>query len=240
MKTTMLKSILLSIIISVSLSGLIPAAETKVTIESHGWKLIGDLNIPGSDGPVPAVILLNKAAGNRMAYAPLAAKLAEKGIASLRVDLRGHGESINLGKFVPGKTSDHITQSDMDVLSVHNYIKSIEKIDKNRIGIVGASYTGEAAAVTGKDHGYAKAYVILSSGNFSGESIKNMDKSGVPWWHITSKEDRYLKEIIAEIKKVSKTAKVTIVDGTKHATDLLIHHPVLNGAIAKWFEERLK
>jgi alpha-beta hydrolase superfamily lysophospholipase len=73
--------------------------ETRITIENDGWKLAGDLLIPESKKLVPAVILINKANGNRRVYKKIAKHLAENRIASLRLDLRGHGESINKGKF---------------------------------------------------------------------------------------------------------------------------------------------
>jgi alpha-beta hydrolase superfamily lysophospholipase len=47
--------------------------------------------------------MLNKTAGDRDIYRNLAMQLAERGIASLRLDLRDHGSSINQGQFIPGK-----------------------------------------------------------------------------------------------------------------------------------------
>ena len=75
-----------------------PGDDTRVVIESRGWQLIGDLCIPGSEKRCPAVLLLNKAAGDRTVYDELARQLAARGIASLRLDLPGHGESVNLGR----------------------------------------------------------------------------------------------------------------------------------------------
>ena len=72
------------------------APETRVTITSEGWTLSGDFT-PGAPGRAPAVLLLNGAARDRSAYSSLARLLAVRGIGSLRIDLRGHGESINLG-----------------------------------------------------------------------------------------------------------------------------------------------
>lgn len=75
--------------------------QERITIDSGGWKLIGDILLPDTITPVPVVILLNKAAGNRTVYGELSAHLLKNGIGSLQIDLRGHGESINRGRFTP-------------------------------------------------------------------------------------------------------------------------------------------
>ena len=77
--------------------------DVRVVITSDGWKLIADLMLPEASAPPPAVLMLNKAVGDRKAYVDLARHLAGRGIASLRLDLRGHGESVNLGRFIPGE-----------------------------------------------------------------------------------------------------------------------------------------
>ena len=66
------------------------------------WELIGDLVIPNTEEKPPVVLLLNKANGNREVYRTMANYLSDRGIASLRLDLRGHGESTNVEKFIPG------------------------------------------------------------------------------------------------------------------------------------------
>ena len=80
------------------------AQSERISIQSQGWELVGDLTIPEVDAnadtdsvaPVPAVLMLNQAAGDRTPYVDLAGYLADRGIASLRLDLPGHGESTNL------------------------------------------------------------------------------------------------------------------------------------------------
>lgn len=204
-RNVIIARILRLVSIYICVSGFLFCDETKVEIQSHGWKLIGDLIIPASDNPVPAVILLNKAAGDRQVYQNLAAELSKRGIASLRVDLRGHGESTNLGEFIPGKMSE--SEMDLmiwdvyeDVWSIHKYLKSNNKISADSIRFVGSSYSVEAIAESGRRFGYGKAYVCLSAGSFSEESIINMDKTGLPCWHIVSSDNPYLKEIFTEIK----------------------------------------
>jgi dienelactone hydrolase len=218
--------------------------ERRVIVDSNGWKIVGDLLVPKSKRPVPAVILLNKAAGNRRAYELLARHLAERGIASFRIDLRGHGESINKGKFVPGSQGSLslIEGSDEDVTSAFRYLKTVAGIDAQKIGFVGASYSGEEMAVSARKYGYGKAYVAISPGSFSEESTEAIDRSGIPWLFIKSTEERAktLKDFFPLLRQRSRTAQIMEVVGTEHATDIFGAHPELAEMIAVWFTYHLR
>lgn len=218
------------------------SAVRQISISSDGWNLMGDLRVPKSPRSLPVVILLNKAGGSRQAYEGLAEELASLEIASLRLDLRGHGESTNKGKFGPPFDAPMlklIEGSDQDVSAAVAYLKKLKEIDANRIGIVGASYTGEQMAISARKSGYAKAYVALSPGSFSEESIKAIDASSAAWLFVRSAHERHLKGLHESIRKVSKTAELYEVGGDKHATDLLDSLPKLVGMIAVWFKYKL-
>lgn len=212
--------------------------ETRVVLESDGWRLVGDLRIPAGEGRFPAVTLLNKAAGDRTAYEELARLLAERGIASLRLDLRGHGESTNLGRFTPGD-SEMLVGSERDVATAHEYLRSHSRIDADRLGVVGGSYSGEMMAVAGREHRYAQAYVALSPGSFSEESLAAIDPSGIPWLFVKSENERYLRGFETEVRELSESAEILILPGSAHATDLLAEHDELAGRIASWLADRL-
>lgn len=218
--------------------------ERRVVVESGGWKLVGDLIVPKSKRPAPAVILLNKAAGDRKAYESLARRLAEHGVASLRIDLRGHGESVNKGKFVPGAEDalSLIEGSDEDVTSAFRYLKTVRGVDAQRVGFVGASYSGEAMAVSARKHGYGKAYVALSPGSFSEESMEAIDRSGLPWLFVKSTAERAksLQDFFPLLRQKSRTAQVMEVAGTEHATDILGAHPELAEMLAVWLKHHLR
>ncbi|MEQ1762045.1 MAG: hypothetical protein ABL984_02760 [Pyrinomonadaceae bacterium] len=217
-------------------------ADRRVTIESYGWKLIGDLRMPKVKGPVPVVLMFNKANGSRDAYKPLAGYLSDRDIASFRIDLRGHGESTNKGKFGPPFDAPMLAlteESDRDVYAAVAYVKGLKGIDIARIGIVGASYSGEEMAIAARKMGYAKAYVALSPGSYSEQSINAIDTSGARWLFVRSADERNLKGMHEEIRKISKTAELFEVAGSKHASDLLDATPGLPEMIAAWFKHNL-
>ena len=214
---------------------------TRVDVQSDGWKLVGDLAIPKAREPVPAVLMLNKAAGNREVYSDLADELAIRGIASLRLDLRGHGESVNLGTFVPtDEGRAMIAGTEADVIAACQYLRSLHGIDSTSIAVVGASYSGEEMMQAARIAGYADAYVALSPGSLSDESIRSIDSTGIPWFYIASKDERWLKEVTAAVLQMSHSAETLILPGTSHATDILQSRPDIAARIAVWLAAHLK
>jgi len=218
------------------------AVESTVTVHSGDWELIGDLSVPDSNEPLPVVLMLNKAADNRTAYEGMARALDDRNIASLRLDLRGHGESTNLGTFVPGEISPHpmIWDAEQDVVAAIRYLQGDERFNSDRIALVGGSYSGEEMAEAGRIIGYAAAYVELSPGSFSDESIAGIDESGVPWLFVTSRDEPHLQEIRQLVTEQSLTVEQIITPGRNHASRLLGDFPDLNERIAVWLESKLR
>jgi dienelactone hydrolase len=200
------------------------------------------MRVPVSEKPAPVVLMLNKAMGDRTVYKELADALFEKGIASLRLDLPGHGESVNLGKFVPGKEerSPMIWDAEKGIIAAHQYLKNSRELDSNKICIIGASYSGEEMAEAGRVKGYAKAYVAFSPGSFTDKSIHDIDSSRVSWLFVVSNNERYLKGVTASVQVSSRTAELMIMPGAAHASDILINNPGLVMRIAIWIEYALK
>ena len=215
----------------------------KRTFYVDGWHIKADLLSPTvkNNKKLPLVVMLNKAAGDRKAYHALARKLLDKGFASLRVDLRGHGESINKGHF------DHIKLKNFEILE--GTYKDIAVITQwvrgnsqyNAIAIIGASYSGEHMMLAAETGGYADAYIALSPGSFSDESIDKVDASRKPWFFLRSETELpFFDEIFAKLKERSKTAKIQIVDGDAHASDMLIDNPALEDDLIAWLTLKLK
>ena len=208
--------------------------DERVTIPSDAWRLIGNVVRPAAAGRVPAVLMLNKANGDRRVYTELARELARRGIASLRMDLRGEGESTTLGSFVPGLPNGALEHEERDVTAAMRWLRAHASVDPARIGVVGASYSGEAMAVAARAGAQARAYVALSPGSLSLETIDAIDPSGVPWWILRSRNERFVRDVVDSTRARSRTARVTEVAGAAHATDMLVWRPELAGEIAEW------
>jgi hypothetical protein len=86
----------------------------------------------------------------------------------------------------------------------------------------------------------ARAYVALSPGSLSERTIADIDSSGVPWSIIVSRNERFLRGIVAAVRERSRTATIMEVDGRAHASDILVAHPELSVTIADWLAEHLR
>ncbi len=225
-----------------------------VTIHSDGWMLEGDLQLP-VDVPVRAfAVLLHKAAGDRSAYQQMARTMAGSGIASLRIDLRGHGESTNKGVFDPEISRyfdqddpavvanfELIRAGDRDILAVLRWLQGQPAYAELPLVMMGSSYTGEEMAEAGAAFGYADVYVALAPGNFSEDSISRIDGSAVPWLFVRAEvELPFFPALFEAIRDGSESAEIWVLPGEGHATDLFDANPELHSRLLEWINEQLE
>lgn len=131
-----------------------PAAET-VTFEVDGQRVVGTLVIP--DGPPPPVVLLFHGfggsrdelpiplAGNEGIFERAARLWADQGLASLRIDFRGSGDSD--GQFEDTTYSAQIA----DGIAAVRFLEAEPRVNGGRLGLVGWSQGGMvASAVAGR------------------------------------------------------------------------------------------
>jgi hypothetical protein len=117
-----------------------------VILENAGQQLFGVAHFPlvsPTNQRAPAVLICHGFGGNKIGqgrmYVLLAEKLAKAGIAALRVDFRGCGDS-------EGQFGD-LTMEGLisDATIALQYLSGHQRIDASRIGIVGSSLGGPVA-----------------------------------------------------------------------------------------------
>jgi cephalosporin-C deacetylase-like acetyl esterase len=131
-----------------------PAAgvnETIVAFESEGQTVVGTLALPrvGAE-PFPTVLMLHGftntrdelpvAGTNEKMYERMARVLGDEGIASLRIDFRGSGDSA--GAWADTTFTGQIS----DTLTALNYLATLPMVDMTRLGLLGFSQGGLVAA----------------------------------------------------------------------------------------------
>ncbi len=145
-----MKKILLIIVVLIGLIGYASATESKkecinqplriginkVTFKSQGTKIVGNLFIPENyvEGEkLPAIIFITPATGVKEQVSGVYAnKLAEKGFITLAFDHRSYGESDG----EPRSTEDIFMKSE-DIKSAVSFVRSLEQVDKDKIGATG-------------------------------------------------------------------------------------------------------
>ena len=172
--------------------------ETKVVLDNG---IVGTVNQPTGATKAPAVLMLHGFGSTKDEvgdmYKNLSAKLAEKGIASFRLDFRGWGES---GNYMWNSTVD---QQVADAQTAYEYLGKLDFVDPARIGIQGFSLGGADAIASVSEHPQQyKSMVTWSSvgdlnkdfvGVVGQANIDNVMKSGqaeidLGWRKVTLKD----------------------------------------------------
>jgi dienelactone hydrolase len=110
-------------------------------------------------------------------YKRLAEALSKQGIASLRIDFRGWGESA-------GKMEESTLQGQVDdAATAYTYFQGLPFVDQARIGVVGFSLGGGIAVVSAAQHPewYTSMVTWSSVGDFKADFLflgqENFDKA---------------------------------------------------------------
>jgi len=137
----------------------VPYGEATVRFPSMspGVELAGTLSIPGGEGPFPAVVLVSGSGPQNRdeeiighkPFGVIADYLARRGIAVLRYDDRGVGDST--GDFASATTLDLAE----DARGALAFLAGTGNIDSGRVGIVGHSEGGLIAAIIAGEQGRA-------------------------------------------------------------------------------------
>lgn len=152
-----------------------PYNEEEVTFENktENVTLAGTLTIPQGSGPFPVALLIagtgpharDATYQGHKTFLVLADYLARNGIAVLRFDKRGCGEST--GSFQMATMIDFAD----DVEAGINYLKSRKEIDSCHIGLIGHSEGGTIGTIVANGSQDVAFVVILASPGVNGEEI---------------------------------------------------------------------
>lgn len=124
----------------------VQAAEEVVTIKGTQREIPATITLPDGAGPFPFVVMFHGTGSNRHeagnGYDMLAPLLAEAGIASARFDFAGSGDSkVDYVEYTPSSGMQ-------DGLDVVDYMRGLEQIDDDRLGVLGWSQGGLVAMLT--------------------------------------------------------------------------------------------
>ncbi|MBU3100525.1 MULTISPECIES: alpha/beta hydrolase [Clostridium] len=117
-----------------------------VEIDSENLRLRGMLHIPENiNNKVPIVIIFHGFCGDKMGphfiFVKLSRLLEKAGIACIRFDFAGSGESD--GDFIDMTMDTELK----DANNILNYVRTLDFVDNDRIGIVGLSMGGAIASM---------------------------------------------------------------------------------------------
>lgn len=154
------------------ISSLMGAAVGQIALAQEGFKeypvtleqgIAAIVTEPEATEPVPAVLMLHGFGSHKDEvgdmYKRLAAALAEQGIASLRLDFRGWGESAG------GMENSTVQGMVEDAEVGYSYLTSLDFVDDSRVGVIGFSLGGRIAIVSAAQHpDWYQTMVLWSTG----------------------------------------------------------------------------
>ena len=121
-----------------------PSNEGFIALESRGIRLAATLDLPAGEGPFPAMVFVHGSGRvTRHQFTEIAKWFAANGIAILRFDKRGVGQS--LGEYQGVNAYNSIAVFDEladDVLAGVSFLKAHPKINPGQIGLYGGSQAG--------------------------------------------------------------------------------------------------
>ncbi|MYA64958.1 MAG: alpha/beta fold hydrolase [Gemmatimonadetes bacterium] len=165
-----------------------------------GHTLAGTFTRPASDGPFPAVILIsgsgpqdrNGASLGHRPFLVLADHITRRGIAVLRYDDRGVGEST--GDFLAATSKDFAS----DALAAVAYLKGRDDVDPAKIGLAGHSEGGLIAPMVAVESPDVSYIVLMAAPGVLGENLANAQTG------LIARAGGASEEVIAEIQKMRR------------------------------------
>ena len=206
-------------------------AQVKLTT-SDGVKLEAVYYPPlSSTSGAKALLLLHEAYQDHRSWDSFGKAAQEMGYAVLSLDLRGHGKSGG------EKTFDQAMDQDVDAAIA--WLRSAPEIDRDRLGIAGASLGANLALRAGGRYPDIQSIALLSPGMLLwdvGIAEAVIEYGARPLLLVTSEEDAYPAGTVQELDKLAKGMhEVQIYPGAEHGTQLLGAHPDLTPLLLDWF-----
>lgn len=155
--------------------------DTSFQQQKEDFRLAGTLTMPEGEGPFPALALVsgsgpqdrNETVMGHKPFHVIADRLTREGFAVLRYDDRGVAESE--GDFNEG-TIDKFTE---DANSAFEFLKNYEKVDPERVGMLGHSEGGVVISQLAAEKSEPAFLVLLASPALPGDSTLFMQNRAI-------------------------------------------------------------
>ena len=197
---------------------------------------------------VPLVIMLHSLGSRKEVYNSFVEDLRSRGIASVRFDLRGHGESIgnsvnNRKTYWQQYSNKTFQKYPDDIITVLDFIKdNFQQVDTNKTAIIAADISANSSILAANNK--IKTLVLLSPCiDFKGikTSVKLVDYGNHPILFIVSKKDKFGYYQSSELIKYAQGKKVLKVLDFGGMGDRIIKlNPSAKVVILQWIDENFK
>ena len=224
-----------------------PATRDMSLATPDGFVLKGTLTVPAQRGPRPVVILAHSFRSDRSSWKPLVADLNARGIATLALDLRGHGLSTLKGGVPLAVTEDFKASSaavgfdriPSDLAQAAQWVRKQPRIDGRRLGLAGAS-VGAYSVLIAAPQVHPVAVLALSPAGGWGEApearaARAVEEAKAAVFVLASADDASTLPTAGALKGILGVYAQT-APGTAHGEAFL---PAFTDTLGGWFGEYL-
>lgn len=228
--------------------------QTADGVTIHGWYIhAGDHEVDRSQlAQVPAVVLLHMNRGRKEDWEPLFLALRERGIASLAVDMRGHGESTkgakgeDLARRVAERDPELYRSMWQDAAAAVRWLEEFGH-KAERIGLAGASVGCSVAIDAARRDSRLQVVAALTPGeNYLGvPTMEHLKDWGERALLVVTSEEEAPKgpKAIYELLSRREEARVelwTLKEKEIHGTRMFGRVSGIEDRLAAWFAEELR
>jgi predicted alpha/beta hydrolase len=165
-------------------------SEREVTLKAaDGWQLAGSLSLPNANNKSAGVVLIHGSRHEKDAYGQALPRLLdERGIATLRIDIRGRGasrEPLTFNSMPP----DQRRAVRLDVIAAVDFLSSQPRVDGQCIAVIAEQDSANPAVIACAKDRRVAAFVLLS-GRLNNEAKDAIASASFPVFCLVSKEDR--------------------------------------------------
>lgn len=219
-----------------------------VILDSMGGAKIAGTFYPSPKANSPAILMLHQWMKDRTTFDDLAKRMQAKGIGVLAIDGRGFGESVKTADgtaIAPEKTSEAVEGMKSDVKAAFEYLARQDNVDKNQMGIIGASYGSSLAVMFAADEPKVKAIALLSPGlNYFGNLPTDpaVRKYGNrPILLVAAEDDKESAGAVTKLKEAGNSTahEVKVYKQGGHGTDIFAAKAGLEDLLIEFFTKNL-
>ena len=193
-------------------------------------------------------LLLHMLPATKESWSKFAELLADKGVSSLSIDLRGHGESVKKGDQILDyklfENEDH-QASKIDVKAATEWLFKKDDVGADRLAVVGASIGSNLAIRLTAEMSDIPVCVALSPGlDYKGVTSDDALRSIRPGQSVliaVSEEDEVSVSSVRQLETIKTKAELKFVylSGAGHGTTMFERDPDFMNETLDWLVEHL-
>ena len=211
---------------------------------SDGIEIAGSFRpSAGNRTNTPAMVCVPMMGQTRSDYNLFTKLMSEIGIATLAIDLRGHGDSKMGGKIRFSSFKEkQWNECVRDINASIGWLAANDNVDREVIGLIGASIGANFVLKVGSRR-EVKIVVALSPGlDYRGVKIEK-DAAKIhdkPVYVLATDGDKYSNETVSKLSQImDKNTDVEIIEGYKQHGTRMFDIPAFQEKLIRWISDNL-